>query len=733
MTDWLFLPPWGIRLVALAAVSLAALGAMRALRERTHVPILRQAAALVLRGLVIAALALVALNPTAVRPRQIPGKPVLAALVDTSFSMATADAGGKPRLEAALEILADPAVRAGLEEHFTLRAWTFDKDLRPADLGALEAGAAEGRASDLGSAVAGIVGELSEGAATAGILLVSDGRSTEEGATEAARLALAQGVPLWTWCLGGEVPRRDLWIEAPAAEVLAFAESEVDLSATLHAVGYRDRAFDVQVLRDTEVVQTVRAVPQADGTAEVKARIVAPAQGEHRYAFRVEPDLEEAEKDNNERSVFLRVVGEKVRVLAVEGQPHWDTKFLVQCLKRHPRVELTALYRLADKRYFAVMSAGGEQERTEEDVFPRTAEDFARYDVLILGRGCEALFDEHTDRYLGDFVAKQGGGLIFSRGKAYGGRFATLAKLEPVIWGEGAAEGLHLVPSPAGHDSPVLQLAAAGEVEDLFNRLPALDRITQTVGVKPLAVVLADADTGDPDDRPVILAYQQYGQGRVVTVNASGLWRWAFRERATQSEETVYEQFWIAMLRWILSGSDFLAGADVALRSDRRLYTDEQQMQFLVRTRGVEAEAYRPRLRIRGDAGETTVEPRPQPGGTYLAEAGPFPPGRYEVVLENNVGRPAELRLALEVASSSVENRVLSADPDLMARLSGTSEGRPVAASDVARLPQIVREWRARRELAEDRIALWDRWALLAALVGVLGVEWFLRRREGLL
>jgi len=48
--------------------------------------------------------------------------------------------------------------------------------------------------------------------------------------------------------------------------------------------------------------------------------------------------------------VFVRVVGQKMRVLLAEGQPGWDTKFLVQCLKRNPRVELTAAYRLNDRR-----------------------------------------------------------------------------------------------------------------------------------------------------------------------------------------------------------------------------------------------------------------------------------------------------------------------------------------------------------------------------------------------
>ena len=400
-----------------------------------------------------------------------------------------------------------------------------------------------------------------------------------------------------------------------------------------------------------------------------------------------------------------------------------------------PRVELTAIYRISAERQFAVVSALGEQRREQGDLFPRTAEAFVQFDVVIFGRGCEAFFDDHTEEYLSDFVARHGGGVVFSRGKAYGGRFAALAKLEPVVWGTGVMESVRFAPTRVGRSSPVFELATTTEMEELLQKLPPFDQAARTVGVKPLAVVLADARSarGETGEEAVMMAYHHYGQGRVVTLNVSGLWRWAFREKGTPDEEVVYERFWNALLRWLLSGSDFLASADVALRSERRLYTDEQQMRFLIRTRGLEEDRYRPRLHITGPEVDAEIEPRPQGGATYIAEAGPFAPGTYEITLRNNIGSPTELTMTVEVVSGSIENRVLSADPEIMRRLAEVSTGRVVSGRDVSRLGNIVRTWQAAQELAEQKAALWDHWALLAAMLIVFGTEWFLRRREGLL
>ena len=221
-----------------------------------------------------------------------------------------------------------------------------------------------------------------------------------------------------------------------------------------------------------------------------------------------------------------------------------------------------------------------------------------RYDVVMLGRGCESFFDEKTERLLTEFVAERGGGLVFSRGKAYGGRFAPLAKLEPVAWSDRTSFDLKLAPTAAGRDSPVLELAASDDIDDLIERLPSFDQARVTTGEKPLAVVLAEAGAGGPGARTIVMAYHRYGQGKVLTVNGSGLWRWAFRDRGKDEDELVYGRFWIAVLRWMIAASDILPGANVALRSERRYYTDEQPMRFLISTRGLETGAYRPRLVI---------------------------------------------------------------------------------------------------------------------------------------
>jgi len=233
-------------------------------------------------------------------------------------------------------------------------------------------------------------------------------------------------------------------------------------------------------------------------------------------------------------------------------------------------------------------------------------------------------------------------------------------------------------------------------------------------------------------DGPVLIAYQRYGLGKVLSLNASGLWRWAFREIGQEESEAVYSRFWVSLLQWLLAGSQFLPGADVALTSTRRYYSSEQPMQFLISTRNLDSTIYKPQLEISGTGTKIEIEPRRR-GESFVAEAGPFEPGAYQVTLRNNTGKPSELSQNLEVVSASIEKKELSADPELMRRLAELSGGAVVKAEDVSHMPEIVRRWEAAREIAHRQHPLWDRWWLLAALLGLLGAEWWFRRKEGLL
>ena len=299
---WILLPPWDTRWLAAIAALLVVAALLRWRRERSP------SIALGLRVVVIAALLFLALNPQWLLPKKNQGKPRLVVLLDTSQSMATADSAAETRLNTALKTLTNLAALARLNKDFTVDLRAFDRDVKPLNV---NSNIALGDSSNVGDALVRAISDLGETKSQASVLLISDGRATGEGATEAAQLALARSTPVWTWTIGGHVPRYDLSVDVAASEALAFSGSDVELSATLRAAGYTNRSFNVEILNDGKVIERREVLPDSSGSARVVARVKAPDSGEHRYIFRAVPQPEESDISNNERSIFLRSVGEK--------------------------------------------------------------------------------------------------------------------------------------------------------------------------------------------------------------------------------------------------------------------------------------------------------------------------------------------------------------------------------------------------------------------------------------
>lgn len=723
--SWSILPPWSLYLVGSGFVVLLLILAARAIRERRNVPVRRQARFLPLRVGFLLGLLVIALNPHAYVPRESEEQPTLAILVDTSGSMSVKDApGGVSRIEAVHAALGAPEGLAVLRRAFDVDVRHFDRTTGPYPLSG-EA-TATGGATDIAGALYQTLTFLENRPAQAGLVLMGDGRATTHGTLDAARLALAKGVPVWCIPFGGEVEQRDLWITLPVQEILAFADDTIEVRGTLHRIGFPPASHAIEVRHGTELLAQVEVVPDESGTASFRIPVQVPSGGEPYLEVSVPEEPGETDTANNRVRIALRVVGERVRVLFVEGEPHWDSKFLIQCLKRDPRIDLTAITRLGEDRVFTVVNKEEDERRESGDAFPRTAEGFAQYDVICFGRGVEPFFDEGTEELLTEFVAEQGGSLVFARGRPTSGRFLPLQKFEPLLWDEGAPrQGLVQLSGDWG-DNPLLDLAPPEGFEALTAAQPLLDRIDPVLGYRPLATVFATEVAGE---RYPVLVAQPWGQGRVVTLNAGGLWRWGFR--GEEDEAAVYDRFWRHLFRWLLAGSDFSAGESVALRSDRRVYSDEQTVLLQIRTRGLDG--YQPRVVLTPEGGEPmTVEPTPRGPDSWRVEAGPFPPGTLDVLLSGKTGHPREIRHTLEIVSGSVEYRNLSADRMMMDEIARITGGAVLDGGGLGELPAAIRAWQTRQHLAEDRRTLWDRWPLFLAMILCFALEGYLRRREGL-
>jgi hypothetical protein len=272
--------------------------------------------------------------------------------------------------------------------------------------------------------------------------------------------------------------------------------------------------------------------------------------------------------------------------------------------------------------------------------------------------------------------------------------------------------------------------------ETNLGQMPSLSTVASQERPKPLSVVLATAGGAGG---PSVMAYQPYGTGRVVALEGSGMWRWAFLAPQYQAHDRVYGALWQNLLRWLVSVVGLIPGQDAAVRTDKVNYLRGEPVTAFLLLREDRQDAEQLKLALTqndGGPGEQfTPIPVGEEPGAYRVGLGPLAEGTYRVSLVDDGNRaPGSIASAVfDVRPYFREQLEVEARPELMAHMAAETNGTVLTQGTAAELAREFEAHLARsRPMRVRRITAWDRWWVLASLVAVWGLAWGLRRSSGL-
>lgn len=696
------------------------------------------------------------LNPTWTEPiPPPPGKPQLTILVDQSAGMDTRDpATGRSRYEEAAHLAATAARH--FEAKYDLRVFGFDTELHATTAAELAMQKPEGAATDLAAALEqSLDAERAQGQF---VLLLSDGVHNSGPATrlrEVLAKARATATPVFTRTLTGAGEVDDLELELGLSQEIAFAAQQVPVTVRLRQ---RGRAVDTARLAlklDGETLEERTVDIGGDATAESAWTVSQPKSGLYRYEISVDPLPGETTVVNNTAALLLRVVEEPVRVLLLEGKPYWDTKYLVRTLSADPSIELTSVVQVAEgrlhcRRILPVTENDGEADpqrpasvkaeqwtvETEPGRFLAESEELDQYQIVVLGRDAEVFLSSASDSgalvRLKRWLSEGTGSLVCFRGSPTSQINERLGQLLPLRWEPSQESRFRLQMTPAGQ--ALRWLPGSRDSDDPLPAMPSLATVSRPGTPKPLAVVLASAETEGGQTAPVI-TYQPVGNGRVVVVEGAGMWRWAFLPPTYQDRDEIYAALWRSLVRWLVSNVGLLPSQDLALRTDTTSFSTEESAGAMLLLREDRVDKL-PEVELSGDALAPPRPVTPVPAGEpgqYRLVFGRLPEGHYRVNVVGEKQDDVAGRVEFDVRGNLRERLDITPQPETMQMIAQDSGGAVIADDDWNVLAGHFNEHLTRTHPARStQTPLWDRWWVLAGIVLLWGCSWGLRRSSGL-
>jgi hypothetical protein len=689
---------------------------------------------LLLRAVGIILVALLLLQPSRQELLPPPTKNrVTLMAVDTSLSMKQRDADSVTRLDAAKNLLlsADAVAPNGLAADPRLRLFEFSVDASPVRGSAFDL-VAKGITTRLNKSVLTMLNTPAAGEAANALILLTDGHDFElvnpakTGAAARARL-----VPIYAVALGKQGRVRDVSTRITGYQPYCYVKQKARVAAVLRLVGCELEDLTVQLLRQGQVVQTKRVNAGELQELPVEFEVTEPEVGQYEYEVRVQPLPNEVDTANNSAITYLNVIDQQIRVLLLEGDPYWDTTFLQRSLMRNDKFEVDALINFGKDR-----ATGKDRIRPIRKTpsaqplrVPETLDQFAVYDVILLGRQVDSILNPAQIALLDQFVKDRAGTVVFGRGRAFAKATAS-SELEPVLWSDRASGRARLDITAEGRSLSAFRSLSgnAGGVE----ALPDLLTGRSAAQTKPLTSTLALAANREDGTAAPAIVHRRYGRGQVVSVGVEGLWRWGLNAKV-QGVNTPFDRFWDQMILWLMAGRDFIPARQFSFRPNSANVQLGEKAFFRLTMRQPDPTVKSVPLTI--FLGETEVArvdlspPSLEPGrltGEFLPER----IGRYRAVARFPDGTTQESRFV--VFTENPEETEVATDVVCLRRLCESSGGHLLAATDLPRLLTELNSEKADLTPKTRLTPVWNQaWIFYAA--GVLfGLDWFLRRRWGL-
>jgi hypothetical protein len=582
------------------------------------------------------------------------------------------------------------------------------------------------------------------------VVMVTDGRhNSGESPLQTARVLGGQEIPVYTVGFGSRREPPDLALVEVEHPDTVFQKDRIRGTIVLKDRMPSGRPFVIQIGHGDEVLWQERLRTQDVPLRRIEfefsiddlvERLHTPLDGavrHHAVPMSLEASIVpldgEAETSNNESTMRLTAITQSYKLMLIDGRSRWETRYLRNVFQRDEQWHVDTIL-VGPATDQATLPRGD-----GPNMFPTDPARLFDYDLIVFGEVPPGILADYERGWIRDFVETRGGGIIFvdgQRGYLHLPDDEKLGQLVPVSPLPGGVVSLptRLQLTDLGVNQIALMLESTSLANERFWReLPAPHRIVP-VEALPGAEVFVEAVV-DGRELPVMVT-RSFGAGRALYLAFDETWRWRYK-----MADTCHQRFWNQVAKWTMPRPFAVSDDYVSLDSGPPSYARGDTAELRVRLRGADG---RPVSDASVDAllwqdarivSTVSLNAEDTGHGTYRGRTEPLSEGEYEVSVRAAGFSHEALKARTQfvvLAPESVERQQIACNDELLREMASASGGRFLPEERIGELPELLSPLSS-GHVVESETLLWQSYWWFAAIVGLLAIEWALRKRAGLL
>jgi len=720
-------------------------------------PITKRLLLFALRFIAVVLIVLLLLQPQIEQKEVIKLKNKVVCLLDNSKSM-TLKGGdtGIPRFQLVSNFFKDnSSFIKELENNFDVDYLSFSDTIKEISYNDIENGLAlDGSNTDFAQILKQLKNRY-EGKSVKGYLTFSDGADTVDLPSSVNKLEVISNLakdlsaPFFTFSPAGNMEVRDVAISNISYDSFTFVRSPWEADVVIKILGYKDLKLPITLKQGNDIISSKILDTGNEGEIHVNLSFMPYATGTFLYTITIPVQPHEAITENNQVSVLVKVVRDKIRIMHVCGRPSWDERFLRRVLKSDPNIDLISFFILRTPTDVS------EARNDELSLIPFPVDELftqalSSFDLVIFQnfdyRPYESSFFRFS-HYLNNirkFVTEQGGGFVmvggdisFSQGGYDGTAIDEILPINLSAEKDGVdASRLKAILTNDGLKHPVTILDGDTDRNiDIWKNLPELDGCNIATQLKADAVPLATYPT---KGNPPIVSTRDAGLGRCMAITTDSLWRWNFLSVAKGGSNRHYIKFWQNAIKWLIKDPTL---NPVRITANKETFLPNEEIQVKIEVLG---RNYQPFEGVQLDidvinefSGKSTFSTNgiTDSDGQYRFTVKHDKEGYYFVKAtarkENDeIGQDYTV---FNIALKNKEFKDPSIRREVLAKLSEISGGKyfDLPTKNIEEKlsienPSVI------KLVGRRQISLWDNGYIFMIILTIFSLEWWIRKRSGL-
>ncbi|HAB52255.1 MAG TPA: hypothetical protein DCE80_08820, partial [Ignavibacteriales bacterium] len=553
------------------------------------------------------------------------------------------------------------------------------------------------------------------------IVILSDGVITD--GSNPINSAEKSGIPIFTLGIGDTTKRKDIEIKNVIYNEFIYAENPTTLSATILNDGFANRTVNLTFYENDVLIQQKNIVLNQDGIQNISFDFTPKSSGEKKLTLVLSALEGEYNRTNNKKVFYINVLSNKVKILLLAGSPSPDLSFIKNTLLADDNLSVNSITQIGVNKFL---------ENNNRDKLLDSAEV-----LLLIGFPSKETSSELLNKVARFISEKNISFLFILSGSIDFNKLVQLQKALPFASLGVGNSYLEIQPNvtPDQSKNPLLQNNSADPIA-AWNNLPPVYQLFSEFNPKPESEIAARTKVNNvPTNKPLILT-RRLGNQRSIAVLAKDIWKWKLQ--TAMKDQDVFDRFILNSIKWLNSPED---KKRVQIRTLKKLFALGEEVEF---TAQVYDDTFNPisdaevKVRLKNDNDKFELNLNSLGNGLYEGVLQTNKAGNYSFVGEaklNNKLLGSDKGL-FNVGEVDIEMMDTKMDYEFLNSLANVSGGKFFNVDQSKSLFKLLSELNlksSKEKIDTKEYSLWSNEFLMIAIILLFGIEWFIRKREGML